>query len=90
MGGVLLFRFLFLVFCFLNQTIKAGFIILALLSRSLPVGTQIRGRIAGPPAPLFPLQHACLHFYREKSSAFSFLVDSRRIVLLLCKILLLL
>ena len=56
------------------------FIMLALLSRSLPVVTQIRGHIAGPPPPSPLPYYTCLHIYREKNSAFSSLVDSRRIV----------
>ena len=55
------------------------FITLALLSPSLPVVTQIRGHIAGPPPPS-PLRYVCIQCYCEKSSAFSSLVDSRRIV----------
>ena len=45
----------------------------------LPEETRIRGRMAGPPAPS-PLRHLPFFFYREKNSAFSSLVDSRRIV----------
>ena len=52
------------------------FIFLALLSRSLPVVTQIRGHIAGPRLPS-PLRYV-RSFYRENNSAFSSLVDSRR------------
>ena len=40
--------------------------------------TQIRGHIAGPLPP--PHYGTCLNFYREKNSALSSLVDSRRIV----------
>ena len=37
----------------------------ALLSCSLPLGTQIRGHIAGPPTSTpSPLRSTCLHFYR--------------------------
>ena len=54
------------------------FIILAPLSRSLPVVTQIRGHIAGPPPP-FPLWHVPSFLSREEVSI-SLLVDSRRIV----------
>ena len=57
------------------------FITLALLSRSLPAVTQIRGHIAGlsPPPPQYG---TCLHFLSRKknNSAFSSLVDSRRIL----------
>ena len=53
------------------------FINVALLSRSLPVVTQIKGDLLSPPH--FDI---CLAFYREKKSAFSSLVDSRRIALL--------
>ena len=49
-------------------------------SLSLPVVTQIRGHIAGSFPPLSTTDRA-LHFYREKISALSSLVDSRRIVL---------
>ena len=49
-------------------------------SLSLLVVTQIRGHIAGSSAPL-PTTLRALHFYREKISALSSLVDSRRIVL---------
>ena len=46
---------------------------------SLLVVTQIRGHIAGSSPPL-PTTVRALHFYREKISALSSLVDSRRIV----------
>ena len=46
----------------------------------LIVVTQIRGHIAGSSPPL-PTTVRALHFYREKISALSFVVDSRRIVL---------
>ena len=49
-------------------------------SLSLLVVTQIRGHIAGSSPPL-PTTVRALHFYREKISALSSLVDSRRIVL---------
>ena len=51
------------------------------LSRSLPVATQIRGYIPGPPSPsrLTRTVRAFI-FYRKKSSALSSLVNSRRIV----------
>ena len=45
------------------------------------VATQIRGHIAGSSLPL-PTTVRALHFYREKISALSSLVDSRRIVLI--------
>ena len=51
------------------------------LTFSLPptvVVTQIRGHIAGSSSPL-PTTVRALHFYREKISALSSLVDSRRI-----------
>ena len=47
---------------------------------SILVVTQIRGHIAGSSPPL-PTAVRALHFYREKLSALSCLVDSRRIVL---------
>ena len=47
---------------------------------SLLVVTQIRGHIAGSSPPL-PTTVRGLHFCREKISALSSLVDSRRIVL---------
>ena len=49
-------------------------------SLSLLVATQIRGHIAGSSPPL-PTTVRALHFFREKISALSSLVDSRRIVL---------
>ena len=51
----------------------------SILSLQLVV-TQIRGHIAGSSPPL-PTAVRALHFYREKLSALSCLVDSRRIVL---------
>lgn len=48
-------------------------------SRSLPFATQIRGHNSGS-SPRPPHYCACLCFYRERSSAFSSLADSRRIV----------
>ena len=49
---------------------------------SLPVVTQIGGHIAGSSSPLPTINRVrALHFYREKLSALSSLVDSRRIVL---------
>ena len=60
------------------------YVILAILSRSPPVVTQIRGHIAGPPpsSPLPTLRYVpSLFLSREENSAFSsLLVDSRRIV----------
>ena len=53
------------------------FIIFALLSLSFLVVTQIRGHIAGSSPPL-PTTVRALHFYREKISALSSLVDLRR------------
>ena len=51
-------------------------------SLSLPVVTQIGGHIAGSSSPLPTINRVrALHFYREKLSALSSLVDSRRIVL---------
>ena len=47
---------------------------------SLLVVTQIRGHIAGSSPPL-PTTVLALHFYPEKISALSSLVDPRRIVL---------
>ena len=47
---------------------------------SLLVVTQIRGHIAGSSPPL-PTTARALHFFREKISALSSLVDSRRMVL---------
>ena len=47
---------------------------------SLLVVTQIRGHIAGS-SPFLPTTVRALHFYREKLSALSSLVDSRQIVL---------
>ena len=49
-------------------------------SLSLLVVTQIRGHTAGSAPPL-PATVRGLHFYHEKISALSSLVDSRRIVL---------
>ena len=49
-------------------------------SLSLLVVTQIRGHIVGS-SPHLPTTVRALHFYREKISAVSSLVDSRRIVL---------
>ena len=50
-------------------------------SLSLLVVTQIRGHMAGSSPPL-PTTVRALHFYREKISALSSLVESRRIVLI--------
>ena len=52
----------------------------SILSPSYVVVTQIRGHIAGSSPPL-PTTVGALHFYREKISALSSLVDTRRIVL---------
>ena len=52
--------------------------ILALLSPSLPAVDQ--GSRSGPCCPLPTTCGTCLYFFREKNSAFSSLVDSRRIV----------
>ena len=49
-------------------------------SLSLLVVTQIRGHMAGSSPPL-PSTVRALHFYREKISSLSSLVDPRRIVL---------
>ena len=49
-------------------------------SLSLLVVAQIRGHIAGSSPPL-PTTVRAVHFYREKISALSSLVDSRRICL---------
>ena len=65
----------------LQQSLWSPFIILALLSRSLSVVAQIWKSHSGPSFPLPNACGACLHFFhREKSPAFSSLVDSRRIV----------
>ena len=48
---------------------------------SLLVVTQIRGHISSSSPPL-PNTVRALHFYREKISALSSLVDTRRIVLI--------
>ena len=55
------------------------FVVLALLSLSLPVVAQIRGHIAGPSTP--PHYGTCLHFCCEKTSAFFFLPSSTRVEL---------
>ena len=55
------------------------FIIPALLSPSLPVVAQMWGPHSGASSPP-PRYGACLRFCREKRSAVSSLVDSRRIV----------
>ena len=49
------------------------------LSCSVRVVTQIRGHIVGS-SPSSPLRYVPLHFYREKDSALSSNVDSRRIL----------
>ena len=53
--------------------------ILPLLPRSLPVGAQIRGHIAGPLSPS-PLRYGSSFLSREEFGISS-LVDSRRIIL---------
>ena len=57
-----------------------SFIILALLSCSLPVVTRIRGDIVGPSPPSLLRYTRCAvgHVYRGNNSAFPSLVDSRR------------
>ena len=68
-------------FSFLFFFFSIPFIIFALcFFLSLLVVTQSRGHIAGSFPPL-PTTVRALHFYREKISALSSLVDSRRIVL---------
>ena len=63
------------IFClFSSLLLSSPFFFLSLL-----VVTQIRGHIAGSSPPL-PTTVRALHFYREKISALSSLVDSRRIV----------
>ena len=69
------------IILFLASFFFARFIILALLSRSLPEVTQIRSRIAGPPPP--SPRHKVPSFCRENISKISSLVDSRRVVILL-------
>ena len=66
-------------FFFLFLIIFMPIHILALVSHSLPVVTQIRGHIAGSPSPS-PLRYVPSFLSREEFSAFSSLVDSRRIV----------
>ena len=73
--------------CFwkLGQVLPSFFFSSHLLSSpfyhlSLLVVTQIRGRIAGSSLPI-PTTVRALHFFREKISAISCPVDSRRIVL---------
>ena len=53
----------------------------ALFFLSLLVVTQIRDHMAGSSPPL-PTTVRALHFYREKISALSSLVESRRLVLI--------
>ena len=65
----------FSFFFFSSHSLSSPFHYLSLL-----VATQIRGHIAGS-SPLLPTTVRALHFYREKISALSSLVDSRRIVL---------
>ena len=71
----LFFSFFFLLFFFIPFILSSPLYPLSLL-----VVTQIRGHIAGS-SPLLPATVRDLHFYREKISALSSLVDSRRIVL---------
>ena len=59
------------------------FIIFALLFLSLLVVTQIRGYISG--SFLLPTTVRALHFYRDKISARSSLVDSRLIDLIVLR-----
>ena len=61
-------------FFFSSHSLSSPFHYLSLL-----VATQIRGHIAGS-SPLLPTTVRALHFYREKISALSSLVNSRRIV----------
>ena len=63
-----------------EMCIRDRFIILRPSVLSLLVVTQMRGHIAGSFPPL-PTAVRALHFYREKISALSSLVDSRRTVL---------
>ena len=56
------------------------YMILALLSPPRPVVTQIRRQIEGPPLLSPPRYNNAFIFYREKNSAFSSRIDSRRIV----------
>ena len=63
----------FFVFFFPSHLLSSAFYALSLLSV-----TQIRGHIAGSYPPLLTAVRA-LHFYCEKISALSCLVDSRRI-----------
>ena len=57
-------HFFVLFFCFIPS------IVLALLSRSLPVAAQVRGHIAGPP-PRSPLRYVPSFLSREDLSIFS-------------------
>ena len=70
-----LFYFISFFFFFPSHLLSSPFYSLPLL-----VVTQIRGHIAGSSPPL-PTTVRALHFYREKISALSSLVDQRRIVL---------
>ena len=68
-------KYIYNIFIFPSHLLSSPFYYLSLL-----VVTQIRGHIAGSFPPL-PTTVRALHFYREKISALSSLVDSRRIVL---------
>ena len=69
------YLFLFIFIFFPSHLLSSPF-----YCPSLLVATQIRGHIAGSSPPL-PTTVRALHFFREKISALSSLVDSRRIVL---------
>ena len=71
--------YVFVLFCFVLFFFPYPFYYLRPSVLSLLVVTQIRGHIAVS-SPL-PTTVRALHFYREKISALSSLVDSRRIVL---------
>ena len=68
------FHFFFHTIYYLRRSFPLSLLLI------LIVVTQIRGRIAGSSPPL-PTTVRTLHFYREKISTRSFLVDSRRIAL---------
>ena len=57
-------------------TVTSLFLFLSIL-----LVAQIRGHICSIPSPLLPTTARTFHFYREKTSALSSLVHSRRIVL---------
>ena len=71
-----LLYFVYLLFFFPSHLLSSPF-----YSPSLLVVTQIRGHIAGSSPPLPTTVRALQFFYREKISALSSLVASRRIVL---------